>query len=123
MHPGDHTYMSELNLPKNLAKAATTKKASNIRIIDVTGKSDLCEYMVICSGESDRQTQAIAREVDRVARKELGVKAVNIEGMQSGSWILLDFGSTMVHVFQSETRNYYALDTLWPEANVIDFNA
>lgn len=115
--------MSELNLPKNLAKAATTKKASNIRIIDVTGKSDLCEYMVICSGESDRQTQAIAREVDRVARKELGIKAVSIEGMQSGSWILLDFGSTMVHIFQSETRNYYALDTLWPEAAVIDFNS
>jgi ribosome-associated protein len=115
--------MSDLNLPKNLAKAATAKKASNIRIIDVTGKSDLCEYMVICSGESDRQTQAIAREVDRVARKELGIKPGNIEGMQSGSWILLDFGSTMVHIFQSETRNYYALDTLWPDASEIDFNA
>lgn len=104
---------------KALALAAANKKALDIKILDLKGKSDLCDYQVICSGESDRQTQAIAQEVDRAARKSLGMKPAAVEGMQGGNWILIDLGSVMVHVFQSEVRNYYAIEQLWPEATRI----
>jgi ribosome-associated protein len=112
---------NELAIPVALAKAAANKKASDIKILDLRGKSDLCDYQVICSGESDRQTQAIAQEVDRVAKRSLGIKPSNVEGMQSGQWILIDLGSTMVHIFQSEMRGYYALEGLWPEAEKVPF--
>lgn len=112
--------MSNKEIAISLAKAATNKKAQEISLLDLNGKSDLCDFQIVCSGESDRQTQAIARELDRIARKELGIKPVATEGMQSGQWIVIDFGAIMVHVFQSDVRNYYAIDQLWPDAIKID---
>ena len=110
---------ADLNFAKIMAKVVAEKKAIDIKILDLNGKSDICDYQVICSGESDRQVQAIAQEVDRVARKDLGIKPSNIEGTQTGQWILIDFGATMVHVFLQDTRNYYAIEQLWPEADKI----
>ena len=113
---------NELNLPMALARAAANKKAIDIKILDLRGKSDLCDYQIICSGKSDRQTQAIANEIDKVCKKNLGIKPFHVEGMQAGQWILLDLGSTMVHIFQSEVRGYYAIEGLWPEAERIPLN-
>lgn len=109
----------ELIFAKKIAEAALEKKASSLSLYNLKGKSDLCDYQLVCSGESTRQAQAIAGEIDRVARKTLGRRPIATEGMQSGQWIVLDFGSVMVHVFEAPVRSYYALDQLWESAPLI----
>ena len=89
-------------------------------LLDLRGQSDLCDYQFICSGESDRQTQAIAEAIELRCKQIANVRPIAIEGKQSGHWILLDYGSTLVHVFQAALRDYYALEALWPKARFVD---
>lgn len=110
-----------LELAKGAAKAAADKKAQRIVLQDLRGLSDVCQYQLICSGSNEKQTQAISQNVDHIARKQFGQKAIVIEGMQSGNWILLDYGALIVHVFNDTIRDYYAIDQLWPSAKSIEF--
>lgn len=112
---------TDLNFSKCIALAALDKKAKDIKVLEMMGKSDICNFQVICSGESDRHVQAIANEIDRVARKNLGMKSVAIEGTKTSQWILIDFGSVMAHIFLEESRNYYAIEQIWPEASLHSF--
>ena len=98
------------------ASAARDKKAARVVIMDLRGKSDICDYQLICSGESDRQTRAIADEIEGRLRKEMQTKPFAIEGKGSGHWILMDYGSTFVHIFLNQVRDYYAIENIWPDA-------
>src|SRR4030095_12941401 len=91
------------------AQAGLDKKAMHVEIIDVTGKVDYADYLVLMTGHSDRHVTAIAESVDVELGKQ-GMDAISIEGLPSGEWVLIDFVDVVVHVFQEETRSLYDLD-------------
>jgi ribosome-associated protein len=97
------------------AQAGLDKKASEIEIIDVTGKVDYADYLILMTGQSDRHVTAIADAVEATLGKE-DFRAISVEGLPRGQWVLLDFVDVVVHVFQAETRALYDLDGLWMDA-------
>jgi ribosome-associated protein len=103
-------------LALQIAEAALDKKAEEIVIIDVSGKVDYTDYLVVCSGGSERQVKIIADEVeDRLKRKR--IIPFGIEGESEGNWVLMDYGSVILHVFFRDTRQKYDLDGLWLDAD------
>jgi ribosome-associated protein len=97
------------------AAAALDKKAMGVEIIDVTGKVDYADYLVLMTGHADRHVAAIADAVDDALGKQ-GWHAISIEGLPRGQWVLIDFVDIVVHVFLAETRSLYDLDGLWMDA-------
>jgi ribosome-associated protein len=97
-------------------------KAEDIISIDLAGKSSIADYMVIATGRSNRQLNAMAQHLDEKLTK-LGVKKVSIEGLTQGEWVLLDGGDVIVHLFKPEVRSFYNLEKMWgveiPEAERI----
>jgi ribosome-associated protein len=95
--------------------ALEDKKAKDIVALDVRTLTSLFDYVVIASGDSTRQTKALARNVqDKL--KELGAHVYGVEGEQSGEWVLVDIGDIVVHVMQPTVRQYYNLEELWTAA-------
>jgi ribosome-associated protein len=92
------------------------KKAHNVRLLEVKGLSSLTDYLLIASGRSDRQVQAIAEGVRLGLKQEHATAPLAVEGMNEGRWVLIDYGDVMVHVFQEPVREFYDLDGLWSEA-------
>lgn len=97
------------------ARAGLEKKATGIEIIDVTGKVDYADYLVLMTGASDRNVAAIAQEVDAELAKA-GFRSMAIEGLPAAQWVLIDFVDVVVHVFQRDVRSLYDLDGLWMDA-------
>ncbi len=98
-----------------VVEALEEKKAKDILALDVRNITSLFDYVVIASGDSNRQTRALARNVqDRL--KELGAHVYGVEGEQTGEWVLVDFGDIVVHVMQPTVRQYYNLEELWASA-------
>lgn len=97
------------------AAAISEKKGSNINILQIEGISLISDYFIIANGNTRVQTQAIA---ENVAKKieETGLKLLRREGYAEGRWILLDFSSIIVHIFQQEEREFYSLERLWGDA-------
>ena len=87
-------------------------KGRDIVTLDVRGKSSITEFMIICSGTSNRHTKSIADYV-AVEVKKAGIETLGIEGQTSGEWVLLDLGDVVVHVMLEETRGFYQLEKLW----------
>lgn len=104
---------------KTILSACDDKKGYNFTIIDISKISSICDYFIICSGNSDRQTQAIADEVEFKAEKA-GCKVYHKEGFSTGRWILLDVDNIFVHIFHRDERDIYDLETLWNEGEFID---
>jgi ribosome-associated protein len=98
------------------AAYALEKKAHNVRILEVRGLSSLTDYLLLASGRSDRQVQAVAEAVRVGLKKDHALPPLAVEGMNEGRWVLLDYGDVMVHVFQEPVREFYDLDGLWSEA-------
>ncbi len=99
-----------------IAQAGLDKKALQVEIIDVQGKVDYADYVVVMSGRSDRQVNAIAQGIERDLRTNHGVRCLGVEGLPQGHWALMDFGDVVVHVFHEDTRGYYDLEALWIDA-------
>jgi ribosome-associated protein len=97
------------------AQAGLEKKASAIEIIDVVGKVDYADYLVLMTGSSDRHVAALADAVDELLSKN-GVRSISIEGRPTASWVLIDFVDVVVHIFQHEARAVYDIDGLWMDA-------
>jgi ribosome-associated protein len=97
------------------AAAGLDKKAIDVEIIDVTGKVDYADYLVLMTGQSDRHVASIADGVDG-ALSQLGWHAISVEGLPKGHWVLLDFVDIVVHVFSADTRSLYDIDGLWMDA-------
>jgi len=104
------------------AEAALDKKANAVDIIDVTGKVDYADYLVLMTGLNERHVAAIARAVDEHLHKH-GTRSVAIEGLSAGRWVLIDFVDVVVHVFLGEARTLYDLDGLWLDARRIPATA
>ena len=104
------------------ARAANEKKASDIMIQEVSELTSMADYFVIVTATNSRQVNAIVDAIDEEVRRKGGLKPNHREGSSDGTWILLDYGCMVVHVFQEETRDYYRLEELWNGASVIDLS-
>ena len=105
------------------AQAAFDKKADDVVVLDLTALSDVCDYFVIATGMNARQVDTIVDEVEeQVARECEGEHPFSIEGRDQRNWILMDFGSVVVHVFTPETREYYRLEKLWGDAPALELD-
>ncbi|MFC3211768.1 MULTISPECIES: ribosome silencing factor [Planomicrobium] len=111
--------MTEHTLLQMAYQAAEDKKAEDIVVLNMEGISLLADYFVICSGNSDRQVQAIARELIEKSN-EAGNEVKSVEGFDSARWILVDLGDVVAHVFHKDERSYYNLERLWREAPEMD---
>ena len=100
------------------AELAFDKKAYDIRALDISRVSSIADFLVIISGSSDRQNQAIADNI-RIGLKKYG-KINDIEGASEGKWIVMDYGDVLVHIFQNDLRRYYDLDELWNMAPLLE---
>jgi ribosome-associated protein len=98
-----------------IASAALDLKALNVEIIDVRGKVDYSDYVVVMSGRSDRQVNALASNIEQAMERKK-VRCIGIEGMPHGNWLLMDYGDVIVHIFHQDTRGYYDLESLWLDA-------
>jgi ribosome-associated protein len=98
-----------------VAVAALDKKAMGVEILDVAGKVDYADFLVVMTGRSDRHAQAIAQGIEEELKKK-GVRATSVEGLPHGTWVLMDFGDVVVHVFQHDTRQLYDIEGLWLDA-------
>uniref|UniRef100_UPI00404A0860 ribosome silencing factor n=2 Tax=Flavobacteriaceae TaxID=49546 RepID=UPI00404A0860 len=87
-------------------------------------ENTVCDYFVICNGNSNTQVNAIVGSVQKVVSKELKEKPWHVEGEQNGEWVLMDYVSIVVHVFQKHIREYYNIESLWGDAKIttIDTN-
>ena len=97
------------------ARAALEKKAEEVVVLDLRGVSGYTDFLVIGSGQSDRQLESIADGVE-LELKQQGHRKVGSEGERGGRWVLLDFGDVVVHVFHQEERAHYDLEGLWADA-------
>lgn len=98
------------------AAAGLDKKAVGVEILDVLGKVDYTDYLVLMTGRSDRHVDAIAQGILEALQKEKNKKALSVEGLQAAVWVLIDFGDIVVHVFQEEARETYDIAGLWLDA-------
>ncbi len=105
-------------LARKIASFALTKKATDLVIMDLRKLTDMTDFFVICTGDSDTQVKAIADAIMDGTEK-MGVPAWHQEGISNRQWILLDYVDIVVHVFHKEVRKFYGLDKLWGDAKVL----
>ncbi len=116
--PSSDPDMPALDLARRIVELAEDKKAADIVLLDLTGLTTVADYFVIASGGSERQLDAIAQGVISGMRDEK-VHAFGREGTAASHWVLVDFGSVIVHVFTPPERDYYQLERHWSEAKTI----
>ena len=109
--------MTSKETARAAAELALEKKARNVTILELGSLSDVTDYFVVCTGDSDTHVKAIADGVDEGLRME-GSPVWRREGYSSLQWVLLDCVDVVVHVFQSRTRDYYDLEKLWGDAGI-----
>lgn len=100
-------------------RAALEKKASDVIVMDMRKVSCFTDYFLICSGDTNVQIRAIADFIRRELKKNK-VKVWHVEGYEEGKWALLDYGDVVVHIFESEIRQFYRLEKLWSDALVVE---
>ena len=112
--------MESMELALKICKAASDKKAAEIVTMDMRGVMFSADYFVICSAPTATQVRAIADNIEEELDKAeifIGHK----EGYHEGEWILLDYGDVVVHIFKAENRDYYALEKLWGDAEIVKY--
>jgi len=103
------------------ARVAEENRGQDIVILDTRELTPMFDYFVIASGTSRRQLHAISEEIDHALEDDLGDRRMGIEGYDESRWILLDYGDLVIHLFEPETREYYALEQLWTQAKRVPF--
>jgi len=99
-------------------KAALGKKARDPVLLDVHHLTSLADAFLICHGTSNRQVSAIAEHIQRDLKKK-GIKALSVDGLKEGHWVLMDYGHVVIHIFFETTREFYDLEGLWADARRI----
>ena len=98
------------------------KNAAQIKLLQVEAKTALCDYFVICSGNSNTQIKSFSGEVEYKLETDCGIMPKNIEGYTEASWIVMDYGNVIVHIFNRETRDFYKLEKLWEDGVSVDIS-
>ncbi|MDP9250483.1 MAG: ribosome silencing factor [Chloroflexota bacterium] len=106
------------DLAHRIVEVASDKKASDVVLLRTAEVTTMADYFVICSGRSDRQVQVLGHAIVDDLRKE-GIRPLGVEGRGAARWILLDYGSVIVHVFAPEEREYYGLERFWSNATQV----
>jgi ribosome-associated protein len=101
-----------------IAIAALEKKAVGLEVLDVAGKVDYADFLVLMTGRSDRHVVALSQAIEDALRKR-AKRPLSVEGLPHASWVLMDFGDVVVHVFQDEARSLYDIEGLWMDARRI----
>ena len=109
--------MTPKTLSKKIAELALTKKAYNVLIVDLRKLTDMTDFFVICSADSDTQVKAIADAIAEGTIK-FGQPVWHSEGLEQRNWVLLDYVDVVVHVFLKELRKFYGLERLWGDAKI-----
>ena len=103
----------------NIIKGIEEVKGNDVEILDLRSiSSAVCDYFVICNGNSNTQINAIMNSIQKLVSKELKDKPWHIEGTNNAEWVLMDYVSIVVHVFQKEIREYYNIEGLWGDAKI-----
>ena len=114
--------MADLSVSKKMASmvvdALEDRKGEDVKVLDISEISTLADYFIIAGGTNINQVQAMADNVQEVLGRA-GHMTKNVEGYESGNWILLDFGDIIVHVFDNENRLFYDLERIWRDGKVI----
>lgn len=104
-------------LAKTIVNGIQEKKGVDIVCTDLRGiPGAVCDFFVICHGESDRQVNGIAHSIEEEVRKKLGEKPWHVEGKENAEWVLLDYVNVVAHVFHREAREFYDIESLWADA-------
>ena len=114
--------MTSNEILKNAVKILDNKKAEELMAIRIKDLTILAEYFIIASGSSNTQVRSMADEVE-LRLGEMGLKPYKIEGYQTANWIVLDYVDVVIHIFQTETREFYSLERLWADGEIMDINA
>lgn len=102
-----------------IIEAIREKKGHQIVSIDLTKvENSICDYFIICHGESVTQVGAISEAIEKKIKEEAHIRAHHVEGLQNNQWVLLDYFDILVHVFQEEYRSFYRLEELWADGTV-----
>lgn len=110
-----------LQLALAAARTAEENRGADIVVLDVRHLTCIFDYFVIVTGTSRRHLHAISEEIDHKLEDDLGDARMGIEGYSESRWILLDYGSIVIHMFDQETRDYFALEELWAEGKPIEW--
>ncbi len=114
--------VNSLEIAQLCAEVADSKKAFNIIILDLRKLTYIADYFVICSGSSSTQVSAISDWIGQTLAKS-GVQPSHIEGQAESSWVLMDYGDVVVHIFEEQTRIHYSLEKLWSDAGRVPLTA
>ncbi|MFI3295866.1 MAG: ribosome silencing factor [Rikenellaceae bacterium] len=107
------------NLPEVICKALDDKKGENIQVIDLREvEGAICDYFVVTNADSSVQVGALADNVEKECFEKLREKVIRVQGLENSLWVAMDYGEVMVHIFQSEMRDYYRLEELWSDAPI-----
>ena len=104
-------------------RAAESKKATEIKVLDLTGITSFADYFVLCTGANQRQIQAIADEVGLRIKQQAHELPNSMEGYNQAEWVLADYGDLLVHIFSPKAREYYDLERLWRSAKMVEIPA
>ncbi|MEL6105803.1 MAG: ribosome silencing factor [Planctomycetota bacterium] len=114
-----HGLAESRKLAATAVRVAQDNNAQDVIVIDVCDQSSEFDLFVIATGQSRRQLHAISEQIDDALEKGLGEKRFGIEGYDESRWIVLDYGSVVVHLFDDETREFYDLESLWADGNPV----
>jgi ribosome-associated protein len=106
-----------------IIKGIDDVKGDDIQLLDLREiENTVCDYFIICSGNSNTQVNAITGSIQKLVSKELKDKPWPIEGQNNSEWILMDYVNVVVHVFQKQIREFYDIESLWGDANITEIN-
>ena len=109
-----------LELALAAARTAAENGGTEIVVMDMSSHAAIFDYFVIATGTSRRQLHAISEEIDNKLENDLNDKRVNIDGYTESRWIVLDYGTVVIHLFDEDTRAFYSLEALWADAKKVD---
>ena len=116
-----------MKTPKDLAllaaRALSDKKGKEIQALEIADLTTLADYFVLATGSSNTQINALVDNVEKVLHEEAGEDPLHREGYRGGTWVLLDYGCVVVHVFNDEARKFYSLEHLWADGEEVDLSA
>ena len=108
-----------LELAAAAAREAGDNRGQDVVVLDMREQTSIFDYFVIATGTSNRQLRAMSDAIDDVLQKQFGHRRLSVEGYEDSHWILLDFGSVVVHLFDEKSREYYRLEDLWAGAKPV----
>ncbi|MDA8080720.1 MAG: ribosome silencing factor [Actinomycetota bacterium] len=104
------------------ARAASEKKATDPKVLELGELIGVTDYFLICSASSSRQVRTIVDEIEKSVKGTLGLRPRGVEGLSDASWVLIDYGGVVIHVMSEEARAFYALEKLWSDAQLISWD-